>query len=203
MSPSYSIIDLPTSFITQEHHKTIRTALLEAALVGPAVLPCLSALAKPQVGSYESKSKHWLFQGCLVATKDVSNQKQNPPNWQTMQQILQVISSLCLCFKEEFPRSQITGYAISLTSFLPGITFRMILFNSGQRHLKKCQAGSKSTQCPEEHIRRAGHSWDFLQSTNWTPCQMIGKLQSLAKIVATVHSEINEFKIKIINSPCR
>lgn len=27
---------------------------------------------------------------------------------------------------------------------------------------------------------------------------MIGKLQSLAKIVATVHSEINEFKIKII-----
>lgn len=36
------------------------------------------------------------------------------------------------------------------------------------------------------------------QSTNWSPCQMIGKLQSLAKIVSTLHSEINEFKIKII-----
>ena len=87
VSPSCSMIDLPTSFITQEHHKTIRTALLEAALVGPAVLPCLSALAKPQVGSHESKSKHWLFQWCLVATKDVSNQKQNPPNWQRVSHI--------------------------------------------------------------------------------------------------------------------
>lgn len=181
VSPSCSIIDLPTSFITQEHHKTIPTALLEAALVGPAVLPCLSALANPQVGSHESTV-------VLGSNKGRFKPKTKSPKL-TKSESYQVYVYVS---KRNFhdPKSR-AGYEISLTSFLPGITFRMILFNSDQRHLKKRQAGSKSTQCPEEHIRRAGHSWDVLQSTNWSPCQMIGKLQSLAKIVTTVHSEIN------------
>ena len=82
---------------------------------------------------------------------------------------------------------------------MPRITFR-ILFNSGHRHLKKRQTGSKSTQCPEEHIRRAGHSWDGA----------IDKLDTLSDDREVAKFSQNSchctfrnqsFKINIINSP--